>query len=51
MFEAACHDDYECIYDYFLTGRREVAMHTLQIQAMLANRKFRGSKQCWCRFK
>uniref|UniRef100_A0AC35TMA4 AMOP domain-containing protein n=1 Tax=Rhabditophanes sp. KR3021 TaxID=114890 RepID=A0AC35TMA4_9BILA len=41
----ACQNVYECEYDYFLTGRREIAMNTLDTQKKLLDLKDRGSKR------
>ena len=39
----ACQNVYECEYDYFLTGRREIAMNTLEVQTKLTELKYKGS--------
>uniref|UniRef100_A0A0N5BZK0 AMOP domain protein n=1 Tax=Strongyloides papillosus TaxID=174720 RepID=A0A0N5BZK0_STREA len=41
----ACQNVYECEYDYFLTGRREIAMATLEVQKKLLELKEKGSKR------
>ncbi|VDL79002.1 unnamed protein product [Nippostrongylus brasiliensis] len=41
----ACQSVYECEYDYFLTGRREIAMNTLEVQSKLIELKHRGSQR------
>lgn len=45
---AACQNIYECEYDYFLTGRREIAMATLSVQSKLAELKHKGSVRREC---
>ncbi|EPB77953.1 AMOP domain protein [Ancylostoma ceylanicum] len=39
----ACQNVYECEYDYFLTGRREIAMNTLEVQSKLIELKQKGT--------
>ncbi|CAJ0598025.1 unnamed protein product [Cylicocyclus nassatus] len=39
----ACQNVYECEYDYFLTGRREIAMNTLEVQSKLLELKEKGT--------
>uniref|UniRef100_A0A1I7X810 VWFD domain-containing protein n=1 Tax=Heterorhabditis bacteriophora TaxID=37862 RepID=A0A1I7X810_HETBA len=41
----ACQNVYECEYDYFLTGRREIAMNTLEVQSKLTELKHKGSNR------
>ncbi|KAK6025664.1 AMOP domain protein [Ostertagia ostertagi] len=43
--EVACQNVYECEYDYFLTGRREIAMNTLEVQSKLIELKHKGSQR------
>uniref|UniRef100_A0A915E024 AMOP domain protein n=1 Tax=Ditylenchus dipsaci TaxID=166011 RepID=A0A915E024_9BILA len=38
----ACQNVYECEYDYFLTGRREIAMSTLEVLSKLSELKAKG---------
>lgn len=40
-----CQSMYECEFDYFLTGRREIAMWTLEVQSKLTEVKFKGSQR------
>lgn len=40
-----CQSIYECEFDYFLTGRREIAMWTLEIQSKWTEIKFKGSQR------
>uniref|UniRef100_A0A914Y6K2 Uncharacterized protein n=1 Tax=Panagrolaimus superbus TaxID=310955 RepID=A0A914Y6K2_9BILA len=38
-----CQSVYECEYDYYLTGRREIALNTLEVQTKLTELKYKGS--------
>ncbi|CAJ0941378.1 unnamed protein product, partial [Mesorhabditis belari] len=40
-----CQNVYECEYDYLLTGRREIALNTLEVHAKLGDLKSKGSKR------
>ena len=42
----ACQGVYECEYDYLLTGRREIALATLEMQNKLSGLKLKGSERC-----
>uniref|UniRef100_A0A914BXE3 Uncharacterized protein n=1 Tax=Acrobeloides nanus TaxID=290746 RepID=A0A914BXE3_9BILA len=41
----ACQGVYECEYDYLLTGRREIALATLEMQNKLSGLKLKGSER------
>ena len=38
-----CQEVYECIYDYFVTGRRDIALNTLENQRKMTELKWKGS--------
>lgn len=40
-----CQNMYECVYDFFLTGRREIALWTLEIMNKMFELKYKGTKR------
>ncbi|CAD5214530.1 unnamed protein product [Bursaphelenchus okinawaensis] len=40
---SACQGVYECEYDFYMTGRREIAMLTLEMQTKLSEQKVKGT--------
>lgn len=38
-----CQNNYECEFDFLLTGRREIGLNTLEVQTKLSELKYKGS--------